>query len=61
MESSSSSKKETEPSAHRWNHIIGTVIAMVTLTLPVFVIAYYSSNKVDSPSSQFHYLNDSRK
>ncbi|BDA39764.1 hypothetical protein CPARK_000060400 [cyanobacterium endosymbiont of Braarudosphaera bigelowii] len=61
MESSSSSKKGTEPSAHRWTNIMGTVIAMITLTLPVFVIAYYSSNKADSPSSQLHYLNDSRK
>ena len=44
MESSSPSGNATEPPQHRWAKIMGTAIALLTLTLPPFVIAYYSSN-----------------
>ncbi len=44
MESSSPSGKVSEPPAHRWTHIMGIVIAMLTLIMPILVIAYYSSN-----------------
>lgn len=45
MESSSPSGKVSEPPTHRWTYIVGTVIAVLTLTLPLVAIAYYSSNK----------------
>jgi hypothetical protein len=42
MEYSTPSGKVVEPPAHRWAYIIGTTIALLTLTLPMFAIAYYS-------------------
>ncbi|HEY9653556.1 MAG TPA: hypothetical protein V6C95_23045 [Coleofasciculaceae cyanobacterium] len=47
MESSSPSANTSDPHPHRWAEIIGTVIALLTLTLPLFVIAHYSSSRVD--------------
>ena len=48
MESSTPSGKVSEPTAHRWAHLIGTIIALVTLALPLFVIAYYSPHKTST-------------
>ena len=51
MESSGPSGKTSEPSKHnRWSEILGTTIAVLTLTIPLFVIGYYSasSNTVES-------------
>ncbi|WP_267383588.1 hypothetical protein [Cyanobacterium sp. uoEpiScrs1] len=42
MEYSTSSGKVVESPTHRWAYIIGTTIALLTLTLPMFAIAYYS-------------------
>ena len=42
MESSTPSGKVSEPPAHRWAYIVGTTIAVLTITLPLLVIAYYS-------------------
>ncbi|HAA27623.1 MAG TPA: hypothetical protein DCE56_08060 [Cyanobacteria bacterium UBA8553] len=47
MESSGPSAKSSDPHTHRWAEIMGTAIALLTLTLPLFVIAYYSSSSVD--------------
>ncbi|MGQ4646690.1 hypothetical protein [Lyngbya aestuarii] len=44
MESTGSSANSSEPHPHRWAEVIGTVIALLTLTLPLCVIAYYSSS-----------------
>ena len=44
MESSSPSGKPSDLPQPRWSGIIGTAIAVLTLTLPPLVIAYYSSN-----------------
>jgi len=44
MESSGPSAKYSDPQPHRWAEILGTAIALLTLTLPLFVIAYYSSS-----------------
>ncbi|HEY9904122.1 MAG TPA: hypothetical protein V6D43_17115 [Candidatus Sericytochromatia bacterium] len=44
MESSSPSANASDPHPHRWAEIMGTIIALLTLTLPLFVIASYSSS-----------------
>ncbi|MBD1920850.1 hypothetical protein H6F77_07090 [Microcoleus sp. FACHB-831] len=44
MESSGSSANASDQPPPRWAEILGTVIAVVTLTLPVFAIANYSSS-----------------
>lgn len=44
MESSGTSTKTANPVPDRWSKIIGFAIAFLTLTLPVFIIAYYSSS-----------------
>ncbi|HAC65934.1 MAG TPA: hypothetical protein DCF68_20980 [Cyanothece sp. UBA12306] len=42
MQSSTPSGKVSEPPPHKWAYIVGTIIAILTLTLPLLVIAYYS-------------------
>ena len=32
-------------SPHRWARILGTIVAIVTVTLPVVMVAYYSPSK----------------
>ncbi|AUT02483.1 hypothetical protein CLI64_19970 [Nostoc sp. CENA543] len=49
MNSDSQSAKPPDTYSHRLADFVGTLIAVVTLTLPVFVIAYYSTNV---PASQ---------
>ncbi|MGB7445041.1 MAG: hypothetical protein WA919_28560 [Coleofasciculaceae cyanobacterium] len=44
MESSGSSANSSDSHNHRWAEFIGTIIALLTLTLPLCVIAYYSSS-----------------
>ena len=44
MESSSPSGNPSDLPQPRWSGIIGTAIAVLTLTLPPLAIAYYSSN-----------------
>jgi len=43
MESSGPHSKNYEPSNHRWAELLGTSIAVLTLTIPIGIIAYYSS------------------
>ena len=47
MESSSPSANSSDPHPHRWAEIMGAVIAVLTLTLPLFVIAHFSSSRVE--------------
>ncbi|HBE58932.1 MAG TPA: hypothetical protein DEG17_14970 [Cyanobacteria bacterium UBA11149] len=48
MTSSGSSANTSDSNPHRWGEILGTVIALITLTLPLFAIAQYSStNNLD--------------
>ncbi|MEL4895826.1 hypothetical protein [Crocosphaera sp. Alani8] len=61
MESSSPSGKATEPPAHRWTHVMGIAIAILTLIVPVLVIAYYSSNSANSSPSPRTYLDSPRE
>lgn len=44
MESGSRVETFTEPPPHRLANIAGTLIALVTLILPVAAIAYYSTS-----------------
>ncbi|MBW4576938.1 MAG: hypothetical protein KME08_16820 [Aphanothece sp. CMT-3BRIN-NPC111] len=44
MESSGPSAKSSDQPAHRWAEVFGTVIAILTLTLPLFAIANFSSS-----------------
>jgi hypothetical protein len=49
MESAGPSRKPSHKPNNGWAEIIGTVIALLTLTLPLFVTAYYSGEvKKDS-------------
>lgn len=47
MDSSSSwPGRSSEPRNNKWANIVGTVIAIATLTLPPTIITYYSANNV---------------
>ncbi|MDZ8238305.1 MAG: hypothetical protein RMY36_003485 [Nostoc sp. SerVER01] len=48
MNSNSPSASSADTYSHRLADIVGTAIALLTLTLPVFVIAHYSSNDVQN-------------
>ncbi|MDJ1175420.1 hypothetical protein PJF56_11260 [Roseofilum sp. BLCC_M91] len=47
MESESESGTRAEPQKPRLADVIGTFIALLTLTLPLWAIAYYSSGNVN--------------
>ncbi|MEW6492741.1 MAG: hypothetical protein AB1589_09565 [Cyanobacteriota bacterium] len=47
MESSGPSANSSDPHPSKWAEFMGAVIALLTLTLPLFVIANYSSHRVD--------------
>lgn len=42
MESSQRPNKADDSSDHRWSGILGTLVALLTLTLPIVMIARYS-------------------
>jgi hypothetical protein len=44
MESTSPLEKASEPPSHRWANLMGTLIAVLTLTIPALAIGYYSSH-----------------
>ncbi|MBD2505788.1 MULTISPECIES: hypothetical protein [Nostoc] len=48
MNSNSQSANSTDTYSQRLADIVGTAIALLTLTLPVFVIAHYSSTNVQN-------------
>ncbi len=47
MDSSTQSANSSDQPPHRLADIVGTAIALLTLTVPLFVIAQYSSNRVE--------------
>ena len=54
MESSGPSGNTSDSPNLLWAEVIGTMIAVLTLTLPLLVIAYYSSNSsIDSSIDPF--------
>ncbi|MBE9168904.1 hypothetical protein IQ238_15760 [Pleurocapsales cyanobacterium LEGE 06147] len=42
MESSSQSGNNSDSPYHRWSGILGTIVAVLTLTVPLLMIGYYS-------------------
>ncbi len=46
MNPNSQSANSSDTYPHRLAEVVGTVIAIITLILPVFVIAHYSSSNV---------------
>ncbi|MBE9205662.1 hypothetical protein IQ244_03875 [Nostoc sp. LEGE 06077] len=48
MNSNSQSANPTATYSHRLADLVGTAIALLTLTLPLFVIAHYSSDNVQN-------------
>lgn len=46
MHSNTQSADSADTSSHRLAEIVGTAIGLLTLTLPLFVIAHYSSSSV---------------
>ncbi|WP_460201900.1 TLTLP motif-containing protein [Scytonema sp. NUACC21] len=48
MNSNSQSVNTTDTYSHRLADIVGTLIGLLTLTLPLFIIAHYSSNDADA-------------
>ncbi|MEM9003240.1 MAG: hypothetical protein AAGE59_06900 [Cyanobacteria bacterium P01_F01_bin.86] len=56
MESASSSENPPEPHSSRFAPLIGTIVALLTLTLPLITIAHYSSaNLPPSPVSSYRF------
>ncbi|MCU0534899.1 MAG: hypothetical protein MUD14_13490 [Hydrococcus sp. Prado102] len=55
MEPSSPSGNVSEPPSTRWASLLGTTIAVLTLTLPMGVIAYYSSQNPTETLPQPNY------
>lgn len=48
MNSNSQTANTTDTYSHRLADIVGTLIGLLTLTLPLFIIAHYSSNDTDA-------------
>jgi hypothetical protein len=48
MDSNNPSANSNDTSSHRLADIVGTVIGLLTLTLPLFVIAHYSPSRVQN-------------
>ncbi len=55
MESTGPTHKSSKTKSQSWAELIGTIIAILTLTLPLLAIAYYSSNQSIEPSNQSTY------
>ncbi|MDC0835445.1 hypothetical protein POG22_20960 [Geitlerinema sp. CS-897] len=49
MESGSQSGRSQQPLPRGFSQLVGTAIALLTLTLPLLVILLYSAGTVDSP------------
>ncbi len=45
MEKSQSPSKEPDSPHHRWAGLLGTVVAVLTITLPLLMIASYSPSR----------------
>ena len=54
MEISQLSGKEVDSPPHRWADILGTVIAVSTLSLPLLLISYYSPSRSNAETSPQH-------
>ncbi|MBE7384033.1 MAG: hypothetical protein F6J95_021770 [Leptolyngbya sp. SIO1E4] len=61
MESASSSEHPPEPPSPWFAPVIGTVVAFLTLTLPLLAIAHYSSANIPMPSLPTYPLSQTRE
>ncbi|NER78500.1 MAG: hypothetical protein F6K42_02780 [Leptolyngbya sp. SIO1D8] len=61
MESASSSENPPEPPSSRFAPVIGTVVGLLTLTLPLLAIAYYSSTNTQTPTLPTYPLSQTRE
>jgi lipopolysaccharide/colanic/teichoic acid biosynthesis glycosyltransferase len=55
MNLNSQSANSSDTYSQRLADIVGTVIALITLTLPVFIIAHYSSVNVENNQPSLSY------
>jgi hypothetical protein len=55
MNLNSRSANSSDTYSQRLADIVGTVIALITLTLPVFIIAHYSSANVEQNQPSLTY------
>jgi lipopolysaccharide/colanic/teichoic acid biosynthesis glycosyltransferase len=55
MNLNSQSANSSDTYSKRLADIVGTVIALITLTLPVFIIAHYSSVNVENNQPSLSY------
>ncbi|MDP5018989.1 hypothetical protein FJR11_17490 [Anabaena sp. UHCC 0187] len=55
MNLNSQSANSSDTYSQRLADIVGTVIALITLTLPVFIIAHYSSPNVENNQPSLTY------
>ena len=51
MELSQLSGKEADSPSHRWADILGTIMAVLTITLPLVMISYYSPSRSNAETS----------
>lgn len=61
MESVSNSENPPEPPSSRFSHIVGTVVAVLTLMLPLLAIAHYSSADIQPPPLPGYPLSQTRE
>ncbi|WP_081462779.1 hypothetical protein [Trichormus azollae] len=55
MNSNSQSANSSDTYSQRLADIVGTAIALITLTLPVFIISHYSSPDVQNNQQNLSY------
>ncbi|MBW4632544.1 MAG: hypothetical protein KME30_11785 [Iphinoe sp. HA4291-MV1] len=55
MDANTQSADSADTPSHRLADIVGTVIGLLTLTLPLFVIAHYSSSSVQNDQQPITY------
>ncbi|HLP89894.1 MAG TPA: hypothetical protein VK184_15060 [Nostocaceae cyanobacterium] len=55
MNSNSQSANPPDTYSHRLADIVGTAIALLTLTLPIFIIAHYSSPEMKNNQQTIMY------
>lgn len=48
MDLTQRSGKDADSPHHRWAGILGTAIAVITMTLPLVMIAYYSPSRINA-------------
>ena len=56
MDIGSRSNRASQQPDHRVANVVGTLIAVLTLILPAFVILYYSQFNSEAPSNGNHAL-----